>query len=207
MARTAKSFERRGARFKPVATVLVLCEDAKSSKLYFQSATIHFRVNVKVDVAHCGKTDPKGIVQEAIDRSSKFDTVFCVIDRDTHPSFDEACSIANKHQEKIKLIVSYPCFEFWYLLHFGHTTKPYAAVGKQSAGDRLASDLRQCAGMSHYDKSSEELFNDLLPKLPDARRFSPRILEEAVAARQMNPSTQVHQLIDYLEQLEKPQPI
>lgn len=207
MSRSAKSFERRGAKYKPTTTVLVICEDSKSSRLYLESATIHFRVNVKVEVAHCGKTDPKGIVEEALTRSSKFDVVFCVIDRDTHPSFNAACSIAQRNSDKIKLIVSYPCFEFWYLLHFGHTTKPYMAAGNHSAGDRLAVDLRQCQGMAEYEKSSEDIFKVLLPTLPDARRHSPRVLSDAYISGAMNPSTQVHELIDYFESMEGPEPI
>lgn len=107
-------FDRAKPRFKPQPTVLVICEDTKSGKRYLEDASLYFRVRVQVDIIHCGNTDPKGIVKEAISRQGKFDHVFCAIDRDTHKNFDEVLNLANT-SKKVEVIVSYPCFEFWLL--------------------------------------------------------------------------------------------
>lgn len=203
MARAAQSFRRGGPKYKPTPTVLVVCEDSKSSKLYLEEATVHFRIRVQVEVAHCGNTDPKGIVNYAIQRRNKFDLIFCVIDRDTHESFDEALRTA-REENNVRLIVSYPCFEFWYLLHFGHTTKPYVRKGKHSAGDSLNLDLKKCEGMADYDKSMADTFSRLLPRFEAARGISPKVLQSAIDNKEMNPSTEVHILMDHFESMEAP---
>ncbi|HEY4072546.1 MAG TPA: RloB family protein [Herbaspirillum sp.] len=201
MGRSAKSFERRKPQFKPRPTVLVVCEDSKSAKRYLEDATYHFRVNVTVEISHCGRTDPKGIVANAIERSAKFDQVFCAIDRDTHESFEEAIAMADA-VEKVTVIASYPCFEFWYLLHFGYSRKPYRTAGNESAGDRLGADLRACKGMERYDKGTKKSVFDLLfERLPDAHDAASRVFQNAVDTKEMNPSTQVHTLIKFFEDL------
>jgi hypothetical protein len=125
MARTANSFSRSKSRFKAQPKVLVLCEDSKSGKRYLEDACLHFRVKVLVEITHCGKTDPLNIVKEAISHQGKFDHIFCAIDRDNHQNFDEALNLIGA-SKKIEIIVSYPCFEFWLLLHFvGYNRKPY----------------------------------------------------------------------------------
>lgn len=208
MARTAASFNRRKSSLKPEPIVLVICEDTKSGKRYLDDASLHFRVKVQVEITHCGKTDPKGIVEEAISRQKKFDHVFCAIDRDTHKNFDEALNLANT-SKKVKVIVSYPCFEFWLLLHFSHCRKPYAAVGEYSAADLVIKDLRTHACLKNYDKGNDQnIFNLMLNNgFNEARRIAPKVLEQAIESGEMNPSTQLHELLDFFEKLSTPQPI
>lgn len=205
MARATNSFGRRAPRFKPQPTVLVLCEDAKSGRQYLDDATKHFRIHVDVEVSHCGKTDPKGIVGEGIGALRSYDRVFCVIDRDTHPGFDEALLIAKEHA-RLSVVPSYPCLEFWYRLHFGFTRAPYSAAGKKSAGDCVVAELRKCEGMQDYAKGGEVgVFELLLPRLDGARRTSLRVLEQAVAESALNPSSRLHELFDFFERLASPQ--
>ncbi len=204
MARSADSFNRSKSRYKPQPTVLVICEDSKSGKRYLEDASRHFRADV--EVAHCGKTDPRGIVAEALTRQGKFDRIFCAIDRDTHETFEEALRLA-KTSNKLTVITSWPCFEFWLLLHFGYNRKPYTAVGKGSAADQLVSDLRTRPNMQDYDKgAAKSIFELLLDKLPIARKESPRVLSEAIGLDDMNPSTLMHELLDFFETLSQPQP-
>lgn len=205
MPRTPPPFSRRAPRFKPQPTVLVICEDIKSGKLYIQDATVHFRVNVKVEVAHCGKTDPLGIVRTAIIRKKVFDKVYCVIDRDTHQNFDEAIALADTAND-VEIVASYPCMEFWYLLHFGYKRAPYNVAGKRSPGEQVVAQLRRCAGMEAYDKGARcNTFELLKDRLPDARRISAQILTQAREEGNLNPSSRMHELIDRLEELSTPQ--
>ena len=181
---------------------MVICEDTKSGKRYLEDACLHFRVTVLVEIAHCGKTDPLSIVKEAMSRQGKFDRIFCSIDRDTHQNFDEALNEA-KSSKKIDILVSYPCFEFWLLLHFGYNRKPYTATGKHSAGDLIIKDLCTYPGLENYDKGKDlSIFNLLLGKqFDEARRIAPKILTEAIASEEMNPSTRLHELLDFFEEL------
>ncbi|WP_338509508.1 RloB family protein [Pseudomonas trivialis] len=208
MARTADSFKRKDSKFLQVPTILVVCEDLLSGKNYLEDAAVHFRANAKVEIMHCGLTHPKGIVEYAIGRQKKFDKVFCAIDRDTHESFEEALMMARAH-EKVNVIASYPCFEYWLLLHFGYTRKPYTRSGNNSAGDNVGVDLRGKNGMADYVKSGGRgYFKKLLGEpFKQARLLSPRILEDAFQSGDMNPSTQLHLLIDEFESISKPKPV
>lgn len=207
MARTPASFTRSKPLFKQQPKVLVICEDSKSGKRYLEDASLHFRVNVLVEISHCGKSDPIGIVNEGKHRAKKIDQVFCVIDRDTHPGFDQAQASVKDH-EKVKVIASYPCFEFWLLLHFGYTRKPYFMAGKHSAADLLIKDLRSKPGFENYDKGKDiSIFSLLGNQFTEARRIAPKILDEAIGSGEMNPSTRLHELIDIFENLSLPQKI
>jgi len=207
MARRYSPFDRKKPSLKPQTRVLVICEDTKSSLQYLKDAAHYFRAYAEVDIVHCGKNDPLNIVQEAIERQRIFDHVYCAIDRDRHEGFDEALSVAEAHK-KISVIVSYPCYEFWLLLHFQKMRKPYTGVGKNSSGDLLVKDLRKEAGMENYAKGSfENLFDKLLDRLPTARQRAAQVMEEALNNGEFNPSTRLHELIECFELLGKPQPI
>jgi hypothetical protein len=199
-------FERSKPRFKPHPKVLVICEDTKSGKRYLEDASLHFRVTILVEITHGRKTDPLSIVKQAISRQGKFDRVFCAIDRDTHATFDEALQLA-KTTEKVEIFASYPCFEFWLLLHFGYSRKPYAGAGKHSAADLLIKDLCTYPGLENYEKGKDlSIFKLLLGKrFDEARRIAPKVLAEAMVSEEMNPSTRLHELLDFFEKLSLPQ--
>ena len=207
MARTANSFSRNKPCFKAQPQVLVLCEDSKSSRRYLDDANAHFRSFASVEISHCGKTDPIGIVREAIAAcTKKYEFAYCVIDRDTHPSFDDAVRLANQNSDKVELVTSYPCYEFWLLLHFGKTRKPFSRAGKFSAGDLVVKDLIAAHPiMNGYEKGgSAGLFEVLLDRFPSAKKWSEEIQAEAESDGEMNPSTRLHILIDRLHDLGKP---
>lgn len=200
-------FDRSKAKFKPQPTVLVICEDSKSGKKYLEDARLHFRINVLIDIVHYSPT-PLKIVEQAIHQQRKYECVYCVIDRDTHETFDEALKLA-KTSVKIKIIASYPCYEFWLLLHFisVNDLKEYKPIGKLSPAKVLIRDLCQCQGMETYEKGYDtNFFKYLFDKgFQEARKKSPLILANAKVRGKMNPSTQLHELIDYFEVLSQPQ--
>ncbi len=207
MSRSANSFGRGQAKFQQEKRILVLCEDSKSGKEYLEQAAAHFRAQLLVDVAHPDCTHPSGIVQAAIDRQDKHDEVYCVIDRDTHKCFNLALSMAKQHP-KITLIKSFPCFEFWILIHFINTTKPYQRQGKLSPGACVIRDIRSGTPLKSYDKGKRNsYFSDLLGvPFTTARNNSPKILNLATQSGNSNPSTEVHLLIDRFESLSSPTP-
>jgi hypothetical protein len=164
---------------------------------------------VHVEIVHCGATDPGNIVKEALKRRSKFEQVFCVIDRDRHETFDSALrQLKDSKDANVSLIASYPCYEFWLILHFGYRRPGYQAQGNKSPGDMVVADLRKQAGMENYAKGdTQDLFARLLPRLPDARRYAARVLADAQATGELNPSTTLHLLMDQFEKLGTLQPL
>lgn len=201
----AHSFTRSKSTYKPQPRVLVLCEDTKSCKNYLEDAARHFRAYAEIEIAHCGKTDPLGIVSAAARRMQKFDHVYCAIDRDQHNGFDEAVALARQHKEKLTLITSYPCYEFWILLHFEYSRRPYVASGGSSPGECMVQDICKLKGLEKYSKGGgAPLFEMLLPRLSDARRNAMRVMNSAMAEGELNPSTKLHDLIEVFERLGAP---
>jgi len=204
----ATSFKRAAPRYKPQPRVLVLCEDSKSCRIYLQDAAKHYRCFAQVEIAFIGATDPYSIVQEAKKRQPNYEHVLCVVDRDSHAKFDDALRMA-EHHPRVEVIVSYPCYEYWLLLHFTESRRLYMPSGRESAGDQVARELRSHDGMADYSKGmTAGLFATLLSRIGDARTRSLRVLKDAQASDTLNPSTRLHELLDLLEELGKgPQPL
>lgn len=202
---SAKSFNRGKPKFKPQPTVLVICEDKESGKNYLQDASNYFKAQALVRLVHCGNTDPKGIVEEALRQAKHYEQVFCAIDRDTHENFDEAVLLAAT-STRVKIILSFPCIEFWYLLHFGYTRRAFGRTGNRSPGDNAVAALRKCEGFAEYAKGDNgSVFATLFPLMGPARITSARVLAQAVAENELNPSTQIHLLLNHFELLGSPQ--
>jgi hypothetical protein len=160
----------------------------------------------EIEISHCGNTDPLGIVTKAVARRHAFDHVYCAVDRDKHENFDEAMQLGAAHRGSVTIIASYPCYEFWLYLHFEYARKPYAVQGNLSAGDCMVKDLCKIPEMTGYSKgSSKDIFEKLLPKLPDARKYAKRVIDAAIEEGEMNPSTRLHDLITIFEELGMPQ--
>jgi len=96
--------------------------------------------------------------------------VYCVIDRDDHQDFHKAVSeivAANKPRssfkgESIVAVVSYPCFEYWLLLHFTFTRSPFSASNGKSAAEVVTAELKKYPPFEVYEKS---LTKEMLVKL------------------------------------------
>jgi hypothetical protein len=198
MPRRAGSFERVSKNLKPYPTVLIVCEDTKSSKTYFEEACQTLRVNASVKVVHSGRTDPIGIVSYCVNHIKKYEQVYCVFDRDEHQNFDDALKQLADNASVVAF-VSYPCFEYWLLLHQGRTRKPYSRSGDKSPADCLLEDLKRHPRFANYSKGDASgLFNMLFPSLDIARQNAEWALNAASNERSLNPSTKVHKLIDIL---------
>ena len=207
--RPTASFARGSAKFKAQARVLVRCEDSKSSKMSLQDASKYFRATALVQIAHPGRTDPLGVVQAGVKQKANFDSVYCVVDRDSHANWEQAMDLARGHT-KLRMIRSFPCFEFWLLLHFGYTRASYAHTGTLSAADQVVRDLRQKDGMRDYAKGSVEglfqkLCGDADVTLNTACIYGDRTLVAAEAEGNANPSTELQYLIRELRKLGSPE--
>lgn len=203
-------FDRGPARYKQQPRVLVLCEDTKSSLNYLQDASKYFRSHAIVKIINCGKNDPLSIVKEAIKNKKNYDNVYCVIDRDKHPEFNDALGLVTLQRNKgndIELIASYPCYEYWLVLHFTYTRKPHSATDTHSSCDLQIKDLCQKNGMHDYKKSDKGLFDLLIDRLPIAMSNAEKSMQDAIKSHEYNPSTRIHELIQKFVSLGNPQPV
>jgi hypothetical protein len=208
-AKKANNLERRKANRAPYDKVLIVCEGEKTEPNYFNELIECYKLNtanVEID-GSCGSS-PISVFSRArelweieVNKGDPFDRVYCVFDRDTHETYDEAIeNISNvKYKNIFFAAASIPSFEYWLLLHFKFTTKPYSKTGKYSIADVVLNELIDV--MPTYTKGSKNIFSDLLPQLEFAKENAARSLKQACENHTDNPSTYIHKLIDYLQNL------
>jgi hypothetical protein len=210
-AKRAESLRREAEKREPYDVVLIVCEGCKTEPKYLQELCDTFKLssaNVKIAGDECG-TSPRNVVNYALEmyrKNKKYDRVFCVFDKDRHPTYNEALERIRTTKmgkgDSIEAITSVPCFEVWILLHFIYTTKAYCSTGK--SGSICASVIKVLKKhIPEYDKGMENLFSFLNERLPEAMKHAKQLMKHAEVSGNDNPSTKMHQLIEYLRDLKK----
>ena len=149
----------------PNPAVLIVCEGKETEPNYFRGFRQEHRIQRERFLIHSPKetkhTDPKGLVDYAFAQTNKaanlargyfLDTVFCVFDKDQHPTFAEASLTAR--ERNIVLGRSNPCFEFWLLLHF----KDHRSHIERG---NVQHELKAPERLPNYEKNIEGLYAKL----------------------------------------------
>ena len=207
--RRPRSLARRKPKREPYAKVLIVCEGAKTEPNYFNGLKDHYELNsANVEITGEGSSSPAGIVEYAKQRYRKeqkagdsFDKVYCVFDQDRHETYKQALqAIADARPKAIfHAITSVPCFEYWLLLHFEYTTKLYYGGKTNSPCRQVLDDLKK--HIPRYEKGARNLFDELRERLEYAKTNAPRSLDAARRTGTDNPSTKVHELVDFLQKI------
>ena len=120
--------------------LLIVCEDKKSSKLYFESFKKDEKLkrqlaSVDIQVVWPKDHSPVGLVKEAKEKKKKakrdrnpYDEVWVVLDKDGHANLEKALITARDN--KINVGLSVVCFEYWILMHFERIMKPFTKCDK-----------------------------------------------------------------------------
>jgi hypothetical protein len=89
--------------------------------------------SIDVDIHKPKDHSPVGLVKKAKEmiktakrEKNKYDFVWVVFDKDGHANLPEAFELARSSNPEIKIAFTTPCFEYFVLLHFKKTTKPFA---------------------------------------------------------------------------------
>ncbi len=202
--RTMNSYDRRPGSRSPGRCILIVCEGAETEPNYFASLRDHLKlstISVKikdragaptsvVDEAQAQVEKRQQDIRDGRTNVSQFEAVWCVFDVENprhNQTFDRAVQVAD--QNEFQLAVSNPAFEFWYVLHFERTTRPFAD------GDELKEYLKRHIPGYH---PAMQVFYDLVPSTPTAIRYARSILENHPQGEQRfpNPSTRVHLLVE-----------
>lgn len=189
---------------EPYDRVLIVCEGKKTEPMYFQGLVNRYRLSTaNVVVAGIG-SDPRRLVATAKTlakkerlRGDSYDEVYCVFDRDQHAHFCPASKAARN--AKLKLARSWPCFEYWLVLHFVYHRRPYDRSGNRSAAQNCVRELKWY--LPGYTKGMSGVYKNLEDPLETAKSNAKRALSDAKATGSPNPSTEVHLLVAYLQAL------
>ncbi len=210
-AKVSDKLERQKAKRKSYDKVLIVCEGSKTEPSYFIELVDHYEINsanVAID-GFCGSS-PRSVYERAhalylaeAAKGDSFDRVYCVFDKDSHDTYDETLTriASEKPTSTFYATTSIPCFEYWLLLHFRYTTKPYAKSGSSSIGNEVLKDL--VAVMPEYEKGNKNLFSSLFEQLEFAKTNAVRSLNEARNNHTDNPSTNVQELVEYLQNIKR----
>lgn len=209
--RSFGDLKRRSRGFSELRRILIVCEGSKTEPNYFRGllkwAALR-AVSVTVIGEEC-ESAPISVFQYAAKRYTEdqgYDEVHCVFDRDRHHTFDAAVAACQSHPSKVfKAVASYPSFEFWVLLHFRYTRSPFAAQGASSPGDMVVKAVRDA--WPAYAKGIASAFNYLdeggRTSIAIARAKAAKL--DAERTGELNPSTDVGELVSHIIKLSKDQ--
>jgi hypothetical protein len=196
--KTDLRLRRKKPQKEPYASVLLVCEGEKTEVNYFNELIKYYKLSSANIIVDKGKgSAPISIVDTAIElrdlavrANESYDKIFCVFDCDDHESFKRANNKANNNN--IQCIRSWPCFEFWLLLHFVYTRKTYTA------------NTCYKALLSYYpdfQKRQYGVFVHLVKNLEQGLQHAARVQEDVNNTEEFNPSTEIHELVEYLQNI------
>lgn len=204
--RQKKALARKRANRAGYDRILVVCEGTKTEPEYFKEIRQFYRLNtanICVIPSNYG-TSPQQVVEFARDKcleTRQWEKVYCVFDRDEHPSFEGALQIASKTDKKIKndlkkpirfiAIKSIPCFEIWLLLHFEYLSRHVDST-------QVLALLRRDGCISGYDKGRGGYFNMTRHLLETAYSNTDRLKTEQKRHDRDNPYTDIDILVKQL---------
>ncbi len=192
--------------------ILILCEDEKSSKIYFESFKKDEKLkrnlsSVTIDVFHPKNHDPVGLITKAKELKHKakrernqYNEVWIVLDRNGHVNIDQALITARDN--KINVGLSVVCFEFWILFHFEKTTKSFPKC------DDVISYIKK-KYIPNYDKKINyyDLLKDKITEaINNAEWLQKQVsndMENGVKIQDLPSYTNVHLLVKKLIQPDK----
>ncbi len=185
--------------------VLIVCEDEKTEPAYFKEIIGEYDINsVNIKIIGTGK-DPKSVVKcakkEALDAKRAKDAyayVFCVFDEDSHTTFVSA-SDTIQNNNNLTAARSWPCFEYWVLLHFNNSSRHFHRTGKSPCNNCIEVLKKD---IPDYEKNYEN-FGSLMDKLKVAITNAKASRQRAEADGEDNPSTEVYKILECLKELKK----
>lgn len=206
--RPKRSFKRRPEHRSPIESILVVCEGKKTEKNYFEALItyLQLRRTQLYDIRVEGQgAVPITVVEKAIVlRDSRqteaasspvvepYDHVWCVFDTEApdnrHESLNRAYDLAT--HESLKIALSNPCFEYWYLCHFKKHSAPF---GNNRA---LLRELKK--HIKRYKKGDRKTFDVIKDSMENAIENAIQVIKErqyGADLRSANPSTSVHILV------------
>ena len=208
-----RSLKRRPPFRVPRQCLLVVCEGSKTEPTYFDGLCRELRLSsVEVEVVG-GKSGsaPITVVNSAVAQKKvreqlasqsptlpEYDGVWCVMDVEAPVSHESLPRALDKARGNcLRVALSNPCFEYWYLLHFRKTSAPMPSC------KRVVKMLRK--HLPNYKKTLvSPALEQLFRKTGTAMTHAEEVLKEkhwGANLSKCNPSTHVHLLVKYLRSM------
>jgi hypothetical protein len=180
---------RRTAIREPYDRVLIVCEGSKTELNYFQELVKRLRLSsVNIKIIDTKQTTPDSLLNKAKElykksqqEGNKFDRAYIISDKDKHT---RCADIKGNIKPPFYFIYSEPCFEYFLLLHFKQTTKPFNSFTELNK----SKDFKEF--FPSYNKNDTTLIYDLI-----------NLVDTACHNSKNNSYTNVEELITYLRNI------
>lgn len=204
MARRIEQIQRNRKNRRTKENILFEFEGKnKTEEIYFRNFQKRGNpYNIKFAYGH--DTDPVGMIKSLIGYMKKedintenADKIYCVFDADIdinkQKRIDEAIKLASENG--IEIIISIPCFELWYRLHYSYTSKIYFS------NKEIINDLKSY--IPNYEKNMN-IYNIIEDKTNIAIENSKKLEKEQIRDGKeiininCNPYTSVYKPVEYI---------
>lgn len=167
---------------------------------FIDDSNIHTKL-VEVKVLPTKKNTPKELINFLkTKREAKSDELWAVFDHDAHPNLGDAFN--NAQTNNIRIVFSNIAFEYWVLLHFEDTSRPF------SKSRDIIGYLKQQNHFPHYQKGDNSLYEMIKDKTATAESRAKRnrkaMKEANPGARnfEINPYTNVDELLESIRNVD-----
>ena len=207
MRKEQRRLARQKASREGLPAILIVCEGRETEPNYIDGLRDHLRVNVAAVHFERGDsvTDPVGLVRKAqrlFKGDRDYDRVYVVCDGDSkhlaaaralaaRPLRNSAGAITT-----VQLIVNVPSIEYWLLLHFEYSTRPF----------RTAAEVQQVlrTHLPDYQKNDREVFRKAATGLERACQRVEQLKAELGANGAAAPDSDMHLLVEQFRRMQRP---
>ncbi len=151
---------------------LISCEGAKTEPNFIKNFCHYHKIPTHYyEILKCPYTTPReifdyartqfGILNKEQEKYNKFTDIVCIFDRDEHISYKSTIQEIIDHNQAdnkppITPIVSNPCFEIWYLMHFMEVHHLYER-------DEVIKILKK-EYLPNYEKNTPNMYEQIMGK-------------------------------------------
>ena len=204
--RSPSRIRRRHPKLEGKPRILILSEGAKTETNYFKGLKTANRLTSVVIRPLHGQPGPLGLwrrATEELQQDPDWDEVYCVLDHDgRNPAVRrleaKLQALDREYPDShVRMILSDPCFEFWLLLHFQLTDRPFLSAG----GGRTACESVIAALRSHipeYQKNATGVFRHFNAHVEVAVANAERLMALGSNRTENSPNTDVGNLVNRL---------
>jgi hypothetical protein len=199
-SRSTGSYLRKKGQRIPTKTILILCEGKETEPNYFEGIKSTRRLRtVRIEIVRGGEdlVTPINLVNTALERirlldwDNERDEAWCVFDMEaagTNPTLKQAVLRA---KGKIRLAISNPACEYWFLIHFVSTNREFKDADEviQVLKNHIPNYSKKIAVYNYLEKHTQQ-------GLSHAKRL--RGQAEHHWEDFPNPSTGIDQLVQLL---------
>lgn len=197
------SFSKRG---------LILCE-GETEENYFQGLITQEKYrrqfsSIDVKIYKPKDNSPVGLIKNAKEKikvakrdKNPYNFIWVVFDKDGHANIPDAFENARNSNPEVQIAFTIPCFEYFVLLHFEKTSKPFKKC------DDVISQIKKQKYIPDYEKASN-IFKLLEPNMQTGLANSAWIVEqftgeveEGKKVYNLSAYTNIHVLVNELYEL------